>query len=204
MNVIEALQRETRQITGKTNILKQTPTQLPVVVGSPDMEGKVYDIWVEYTIPINMWWWPNVSWKHFARNEKYCRVESGTDTWRYRFEDGDDTISFPGDVAYRPDWDFDEPTLRIEKKSENAINVTVEAYGGMTWAKIGCGDKILWEKVGGGQSAKVGETTEIINPPIVNRVGPVKQPWSLPWWVWPTAIGIGAGTIFLIVWKKVK
>ena len=88
---------------------------------------------------------------HYA-GTKYCKIARGSlDNWFYYFEDLDEA------TGETPDWDYNEPILRIEKIGEK-LKVTIEAYGGRYWADIYYGDDLIWENI---RSDNVGISTWI-------------------------------------------
>ena len=59
---------ETWDTLVQSGLIKPKPeTALPTVGGKME---KVYDIWVEYSIPFSVLWVPGVTWRHHAKVKK--------------------------------------------------------------------------------------------------------------------------------------
>jgi len=98
-------------------------------------------------------------------DSKYCRVEVIVPDKEYRlgFEDRDQeayekSIADPKlTTTGKPDWDYDEPLLRVVK-TDNTLSVTVERYGGSGSSRVYYGDKMVFDWCGGWFNWHVGET----------------------------------------------
>jgi hypothetical protein len=83
---------------------------------------------------------------------RYCKVERiGPENWRYHFEDLDEA------AGETPDWDYDEPILRVEKIGEN-LRITFEVYNGGYRTDVYYSGTLLWDSVG---SDNIGISTEV-------------------------------------------
>jgi len=203
MKELELLKREVRQIIGERYSL-----------GSPIEKGYAYDIWVKFRWSPHPWLvWPLPPWKtwvHHAKNTKFCFIkEIGKNKWQYQFEDGDESLGWPFTVIFPEDGDYDEVMLTVEEvEGENKIKITFDHWDSQaTDVDIGIGSQVLWRNAGGSERKGVGETKEVINPPIVKRAKIEEAlPWwkKIPWWVYPTAIGGGFGLLGLYILRKTR
>lgn len=141
-------------------------------------------------------------------DSKYCRITTllAGKEWLLGFEEGDESYATK-DPSFAPDWDFDEPVLRVIK-TDNILNITTEKYGGYTHAcRVNYGTTVLFARVGGAAERHVGETvglnlvTRQIVPlgpvPVITKEALLK---ALPW-----AISIGSlGTTLGYLWRRKK
>jgi hypothetical protein len=85
----------------------------------------------------------------------YCRIEEvDENTYLYKFEDEH------LDRHHIPDWDYEEPVLRVEKIG-NKLKFTVEKYTGVYHSDIYYENTLLFYRAGGREKAHVGESKEI-------------------------------------------
>jgi len=138
--------------------------------------------------------------KH-AVGSKYCKVEEIVPDREYRvgFEDRDEEFSrkmgdgfaWPG-----PDYDFDEPILRVSKANGTAT-VLIEDYGGSLTVDVYYFDEKIFNQVGGVFKMKVGTGTSVDLPveavPVVPEIPEVIKKW------WPIAL---IGGILYMAAKK--
>lgn len=147
----------------------------------------------------------STSWTDHKADSQYCRVATIREgrEWVLGFEEGDETYATK-DPTFAPDWDYDEPVLRVIL-TDNVLNITTEKYGGYTHAcRVNYGRTVLWARVGGNWDRHVGETIGLdLNT--MKVVAPGKAPFLsmesikkfLPW-------GIAAGALGTTTWFVVK
>lgn len=147
----------------------------------------------------------DTSWKEHKADSQYCRVATIREgrEWVLGFEEGDEAYAAQ-DPSFAPDWDYDEPILRVIL-TDNVLNITTEKYGGYTHAcRINYGGTVLWARVGGDRDRHVGETIGLdLNT--MKVVAPGKVPFLslesikkiLPW-------GIAAGALGTTAWFVAK
>lgn len=108
-------------------------------------------------------------------DSKYCKVTEIVPDVEYElgFEDRDGefvTIKMGGAWGWpMPDWDFDEPLLRVIK-TNGSLSVKVEKYGGSYTSDVYYSDTKIFSQVGGFFGMKVGTST------VVGAVTPVPPP----------------------------
>jgi len=135
---------------------------------------------------------------------KYCKVTTVKPDVEYLlgFEDLDEEMQKLG-YPHAPDWDFDEPLLRVTRFN-NRLLVQVEKYGGSGISRVKYFDKVLWDTVGGLLGVKVGATKTIEIPteavPVAPAPTPIVKMGAGPF----LFLGLlGAGLIYALV-KKIK
>jgi len=149
----------------------------------------------------------DTSWAEHRADSMYCRVTTIWEgrEWTLGFEEGDESFATQ-DPSFKPDWDFDEPLLRVIR-TDNILNITTERYGGYSHAcRVNYGGTVLWARVGGAAPRHIGETIGLdLNTGKV--VAPGKVPFLslesikkfLPWGI---AIGSLGFTTYRVVRKK--
>lgn len=139
-------------------------------------------------------------------NSKYCKVqevEPGTE-YLLGFEDRDAEFAEkmggpPGWPA--PDWDYDEPLVRVRKEEER-LKVKIEEYGGYLASDLWYAGKKLFEGIGGWFNAHVGEektvAAEVPKPPKPKPEKPAVGEWLKKYAPWMITLGaLFAGGIAL-------
>jgi len=124
------------------------------------MAVAVFDIWIFVK---------ETATKIHASEDKWCRKKQiAPDEWLYCFED------LKGQL--RPDYDYNEPILRI-KRVYDELHVTIEEYHGYFHADIYAYGVLLWSNVGGRERRHVGDSTTVkipVPPPVA--VPPIAVP----------------------------
>jgi|GEM_PF-5867185 len=149
----------------------------------------------------------DTSWAEHRSDSMYCRVTTIREgrEWTLGFEEGDESYATQ-DPSFAPDWDFDEPLLRVIK-TDNILNITTEKYGGYTHAcRINYGGTVLWARVGGDRDRHIGETIgldfntlKVVAPGKVSILTKEKILKALPWGI---ALGSLGYTTYRVVKKK--
>jgi hypothetical protein len=124
-------------------------------------------------------------WIH-ASEDEWCKkeeVEPGR-VWRYKFE----YFKPPTPHGIRPDYDYDEPVLRITK-TNNTLEIFIEDFGGIYTVDIYAFGSLLWADVGGPTRRHVGSTKTI-----AISVPPAPPPPAPPAPA-PTVVELGDETI---------
>jgi len=144
---------------------------------------------------------------------EYCKVQTVKEGEEYLlgFEDRDEKMYKEG-YPYAPDWDYDEPLVRV-KRDGNKITVTIEKYGGLGISRLTYFDNVIFDPIGGIFKTNVGKTKvlvipEEVAPPPTPPTPPAKPPeeekkptvWDkikgfLPWGVAIGALGIGGAAL---------
>jgi len=149
----------------------------------------------------------DTSWAEHKADSIYCRVTTIREgrEWALGFEEGDESFATQ-DPSFAPDWDFDEPVLRVIK-TDNILNITTEKYGGYTHAcRVNYGATVLFARVGGAAPRHIGETVgldlntrKVVAPgkvPVLTKEAILK---ALPWGI---ALGSLGYTTYRVVKKK--
>jgi len=144
---------------------------------------------------------------------EYCKVQTVKEGEEYLlgFEDRDEKMYKEG-YPYAPDWDYDEPLVRV-KRDGNKITVTIEKYGGLGISRLTYFGNVIFDPIGGIFKTNVGKTKvlvipEEVAPPPTPPTPPAKPPeeekkptvWDkikgfLPWGVAIGALGIGGAAL---------
>jgi len=106
-----------------------------------------------------------------ASEDQWCKkeeIEPGV--WKYGFE----YFKPPTPLGIKPDYDYDEPVLRITKKN-NTLEILIEDFGGFFTVDIYAFDKMLWADVGGVTKRHVG-TSKTVTIPVPPPPPPVPPP----------------------------
>lgn len=155
---LKQLIKEVNQATGRTEILgspgeKVTPTPM----------AEIPEVLRPFWTYVRRAWELGYPPEHTV-DSVYCKITTivpGKE-WRLGFEDRDERW------GYAPDWDYDEPLLRV-RKLDDTLEVTIEKYGGRANVDVYYGDTRLWERVGGFLGRYVGETKTVTTaaaPPV--------------------------------------
>ena len=149
----------------------------------------------------------DTSWAEHKADSIYCRVTTirGGREWALGFEEGDESFATQ-DPSFVPDWDFDEPLLRVIK-TDNILNITTERYGGYTHAcRVNYGATVLFARVGGVAPRHIGETIgldlntrKVVAPGKVLVLSLQNIIKFLPWGI---AVGALGYTTYRVVKKK--
>lgn len=149
----------------------------------------------------------DTSWADHEADSIYCRVTTIREgrEWALGFEEGDESFAAQ-DPSFKPDWDFDEPVLRVIK-TDNILNITTEKYGGYTHAcRVNYGTTVLFARVGGAAPRHIGETVgldlntrKVVAPGEVPVITWEKIKKFVPWGI---AIGTLGYTTYRVVKKK--
>lgn len=148
---------------------------------------------------------------------KYAKVTQIKDNeYMVGFEDRDEEMHEKG-YPYAPDWDYDEPLLRV-RRDGNTLYVTAEKYGGAGISRIKYADLVLWDPIGGWFKAGVGQTKvinleeaapQVVTPTPTPTPTPAEKPevsvkgWLSKYAPWIIAIGaLFGGTIAIVREKK--
>jgi len=200
LNVIESyIQKLRNEVAGYYRKIKEQKIE----VGSPEVEAPD---WVKGFKQVSIFY---TNWMRqkgiegeapvHTVDSKYCKVQVVVPGKEYLlgFEDRDEGMVEKG-YPYKPDWDYDEPVLRV-RKTDGSIEVKVEKYGGWGISRILYNDQVLFDPVGGWFKTNVGKTKTIgvpgaVTPPSPPTVEVEETTWDkvkkfLPW-------GIAFGALF--------
>jgi len=155
---------------------------------------------------------------HSVESE-YCRVNVVGEDFEYLlgFEDRDQKMYEAG-YPYAPDWDFDEPLVRVTRNGDK-LTVKIEKYGGAGISRLMYLDKVLFDPIGGLFGSNVGGSQIVtipanlvpsgVTPTPVEEVPvpvpvPVEVPESklknyIPWIITIGALVVGG---IAMIWKK--
>lgn len=115
-------------------------------------------------------------WIH-ASEDEWCKkeeVEPGR-VWRYKFE----YFKPPTPHGIRPDYDYDEPVLKITKKN-NSLDIMIEDFGGVYTVDVYAFGELLWADVGGVTRRHVGAVKTVAIPAVPPPVAPPPAPAAPP------------------------
>ncbi|MEM4323573.1 MAG: hypothetical protein QXO37_06925 [Candidatus Nitrosocaldaceae archaeon] len=101
-----------------------------------------------------------------AVGSNYVKIYNDNQYEYYGFEDwekGKDPIN----PDLEPDFDYDEPLIRVKYLPNRKLEITILKYGGVYHSDLYLEDKLLLSNIGGSEQNHVGETIIVDKPPMI-------------------------------------